>query len=166
MIKILKVLIIIEFNGWIFYETEDDFFINLKNFILNFKIEDVIQSIFIINSWLPNNIFVETLNYIDNIIKITSDYNEIKNLIPGYFEVPSSDYYLNKTRNFKYISSFISNNIFTLDQVQRIKKCKNIEEVISSFNNGTPLSLSLKYKDSIFPLFSRDAIARIIDSSF
>lgn len=266
-----KKRVIREFNGGIFYETEDDFFINLKNFILNFKIEDVIQSIFIINSWLPNksstfksyilnqillnlteeesklnfrintykkfkfftkkiqeympefnyyedyipegdkneikyyynnknysvfyggnysnlyeyyylfeimylpskdlfldnmnphNIFAETLNYIENIIKITSDYNEIKNLIPGYFEVPSSDYYLNITRNFKYISSFISNDIFTLDQVQRIEKCKNIEEVISSFNNGMPLSLSLKYKDSIFPLFSRDPIARIIN---
>ena len=30
-----KKRVIREFNGGIFYETEDDFFINLKNFILN-----------------------------------------------------------------------------------------------------------------------------------
>lgn len=261
---------IIKFKDGIFYETKNDIFMNLKNFLLIFNIKDVIKSCFIINSWLPNkssifksyilnnillslteeesrlnfridtykkfefftkkiikkipefyledyipegntdeikyyynnksysvfygggysnlyeyyylfeimfipsknlfpieidphNSFIETLNYIENIIDITSNYNDKKNFKAGFFEVPSYEYYLSIYQKFKYISNFISNNFFKLNQLEKIKKYTNIDEIVDSFYGENSLPTVIEYKGEKFPLFSRDPIVHIMN---
>lgn len=121
----------------------------------------------VLYSYLPENInykndFKNILDYLDKVIKIISIHNSRKEIDRGNFEIPSYEYWENIYRNFNKIQEYCSNQMSTIVNFENSKISKNLEEILSHWEENIPLPISLKYKEKTFPIFSRELVVNLL----
>ena len=108
------------------------------------------------------NDFKNILDYLDKVIKIISINNSRKEIDRGNFEIPSYEYWENICKNFNKIQEYCSSQMSIIIDFETYKISKNIEEIVTSWEECIPLPLSLKCKEKNFPVFSRELIINLL----